>query len=325
VLEDSDRAADLVEQILDFSRSAMMETEPLDLGHLIEEASTLLRRTIPENVRLILEMPSQPLTVEADRTRIHQVLLNLAANARDAMPDGGELRIGLTRVDVEAGETPPVAEMPLGEWVSLRVSDTGTGMTDEVRENLFEPFFTTKEKGQGTGLGLAQVYGIVKQHEGFIDVETAVGDGSAFTIYLPLADDTLAEPELETERVPPQGEGERILVVEDAARLRQAVKMGLEALNYRVVTAATAREALEAYRREAVDLVVTDIVIPDRSGSDLLRDLRAEEPNLRVIAMTGYAVDEDAPSELAEFDGLIHKPFSIEDLGTAIRDALRTP
>jgi PAS domain S-box-containing protein len=325
VLEDSDRAADLVEQILDFSRSAMMETEPLDLGHLIEEASTLLRRTIPENVRLILEMPSQPLTVEADRTRIHQVLLNLAANARDAMPDGGELRIGLTRVDVEAGETPPVAEMPLGEWVSLRVSDTGTGMTDEVRENLFEPFFTTKEKGQGTGLGLAQVYGIVKQHEGFIDVETAVGDGSAFTIYLPLADDTLAEPELETERVPPQGEGERILVVEDAARLRQAVKMGLEALNYRVVTAATAREALEAYRREAVDLVVTDIVIPDRSGSDLLRDLRAAEPNLRVIAMTGYAVDEDAPSELAEFDGLIHKPFSIEDLGTAIRDALRTP
>jgi PAS domain S-box-containing protein len=325
VLEDSDRAADLVEQILDFSRSAMMEPEPLDLGRLIEEAATLLRRTIQENIRLILELPSQPYAVEADRTRIHQVLVNLATNARDAMSDGGDLRIGLTRIDVEAGETPPVVEMPPGKWVSLRVSDTGTGMTDEVMANLFEPFFTTKEEGQGTGLGLAQVYGIVRQHGGFIDVETAVGEGTAFTIYFPLTDEVPVEPERQTEGSPPQGHGERILVVEDASRLRQAIKMGLEALNYRVVTAATAREALEAYGREAVDLVVTDIVMPDRSGKDLLLDLRADRPDLKVIAMTGYAVDEDVPSELAGFDGLIHKPFSIEDLGTAIRDALGAP
>jgi len=325
VLEDSDRAADLVEQILDFSRSAMMETEILDLGRLVEEATTLLRRTIPENVRLILEVPSQPCAVEADRTRIHQMLVNLAANARDAMPDGGDLRIDLTPIDVEVGETPPVAEMPPGEWVRLRVSDTGTGMTDEVQANLFEPFFTTKEEGQGTGLGLAQVYGIVKQHGGFIDVETAVGEGAAFTIYLPLAHDGLVEPEVETASGPPQGRGETILVVEDAPRLRQAVQMGLEALNYGVVAAATAREALEVFEREAVDLVVTDIVMPDRSGKDLLRDLRAETPNLKVVAMTGYAVEEDAPSELAAFDALIRKPFSIEDLGTAIRDVLDSP
>jgi hypothetical protein len=325
VLEDANRGADLVEQILDFSRSAMMETEPLDLGQLVERAAILLRRTIPESVRLTLEVPSQPLTVEADRTRIHQVLVNLATNARDAMPDGGDLRIDLTRIDVEAGETPPVAEMVPGEWVGVRVSDTGTGMTEEVRANLFEPFFTTKEEGQGTGLGLAQVYGIVKQHGGFIDVETAVGDGATFTIYLPLVGDVLAEPELETESAAPRGRGETILVVEDAPRLRQAVKMGLEALGYQVVAAATAREAVDVYRREAVDLVVTDIVMPDRSGKDLLRDLRAEEPDLKVVAMTGYALDEDAPSELAEFDALIRKPFSIEHLGTTIREVLDAP
>jgi len=323
VLDESERAADLVEQILDFSRSAMMETETLNLGRVVEEAATLLRRTIPENIRLILELPSQPCPVEADRTRIHQILVNLAANARDAMTDGGELRIALERVDVGAGETPPVPEMPAGVWVRLRVSDTGTGMTDEVRANLFEPFFTTKEGGQGTGLGLAQVYGIVKQHGGFIDVNTGVGKGTTFTIYLPLVDETLAEPEIEIESGPPQGHGETILVVEDAPRLRQAVKMGLEALNYRVVTAATAKQALELYGREAVDLVVTDIVMPDHSGKDLLRDLRAETPDMKIVAMTGYAVD-DAPSDLASFDALIHKPFSIEELGIAIRDALRT-
>jgi CheY-like chemotaxis protein len=290
---------------------------------VVKEAVVFLRRALPENVRVALNVPPRRLVVEADPTRIHQVLMNLAANARDAMPEGGELCFSMTRLEVAEDETPLVADMPHGEWVRLSVSDTGVGMTDEVCENLFEPFFTTKEEGQGTGLGLAQVYGIVKQHQGFIDVETEVGKGTTFTIYLPLAEGVRPDAEVEMEGRPPRGRGETILVVEDAARLRRAIKRGLESVNYRVVTAANAEEALEVQRREAVDLVVTDIVMPDRSGKTLLRDLRSEAPDLKVIAMTGHVLNAGSPPlELAGFTDLIRKPFSIEDLAVVVRDAL---
>ncbi len=326
ILEESEHAVDLVDQILDFSRRAMMETELLDLVDLIERTAALLRRTLPENVRVAVDPAPRPCVVEADRTRIHQALLNLAGNARDAMPDGGELRIGVAPVEVAVDEPPPVAGLTPGRWARLRVSDTGVGMDDEVMENLFEPFFTTKEAGQGTGLGLAQVYGIVKQHHGLIDVDTAVGEGTTFSIYLPLAPHAPAgEEEGAAERVPP-ARGETILVVEDAARLRQAIQAGLESLGYRVVPAGNAPEALEVQRHEPVDLVVTDIVMPGGSGIDLLEHLQVEAPEIRVVAMTGHVFDTDGPAaELEGFHSLIRKPFSIEELAAAIRDALDAP
>ena len=198
ILVESRRAADLVQQILNFSRSAMMDTEPLSLVDLVREAATLLRRTIPANVHLSTKVTSDPCVIEADGTRIHQALTNLALNAKDAMPEGGELSFVVEPFWVSPADEPPLADMSAGAWARLSVSDTGSGMSDEVQEHLFEPFFTTKDVDKGTGLGLAQVYGIVKQHEGFIDVETAVGQGTTFTIYLPLAEE-------EGEREPAQG------------------------------------------------------------------------------------------------------------------------
>jgi two-component system cell cycle sensor histidine kinase/response regulator CckA len=185
ILDDARRAAQLVEQILDFSRRSYFETCPMDLSAFIQEVTGILRRILPENIRVLLELGQDEYVVQADPARMKQVLLNLAVNARDAMPRGGELRIGLSRIEVEPGEEPPVAEMDPGEWVCLSVLDAGMGISSEAMSHLFEPFFTTKQVGQGRGLGLAQVDGIVTQHGGHIGVTTGVGRGTTFYIYLP--------------------------------------------------------------------------------------------------------------------------------------------
>jgi len=323
ILEESHRAADLVQQILDFSRSAMMETEPLDLASLVENDASLLRRTIPEHIHLVTELTSRPCTVEADRTRIHQALMNLALNAKDAMPEGGQLRIGVERVTLGAESDLPLPDMPLGPWCRLTVSDTGTGLSDEAQTHLFEPFFTTKEEGEGTGLGLAQVYGIVKQHQGFIDVETAEDVGTTFTIYLPLVAREGDDEDVEEEANPYRGQGETILVVEDAERLRGAIQAGLETMGYRVLTAAHGRQAIQMVDEHEVDLVLTDVIMPHMGGEALLRALRASDPDLKVIAMTGHVVDTDVKGlEAGGFAEALPKPFSMEELTEAVRRVL---
>ncbi len=328
ILEESHRAADLIQQILDFSRRAMMETEPVSLVSLAEDALALLRRTIPENVRLTAQLTSHPCTVQADATRIHQVLMNLALNAKDAMPKGGKLCIQVDRVcvgaDGEPGSTsharPP--DMAPGAWARLTISDTGAGMSKEVQDHLFEPFFTTKEEGKGTGLGLAQVYGIVKQHQGFIDVETAVDEGTTFTIFLPLVEDDDEEQAAERESTQ-RGRGETILVVEDAQRLRRAIEIGLEASGYHVITATNGREALEIVSQQDVDLVLTDVIMPEMGGEALLRSLRAEYPHLNVIAMTGHIVDTRIEElQDAGFADALAKPFSMGELTRIVRTVL---
>jgi signal transduction histidine kinase len=322
ILEESHRAADLVQQILDFSRSAMMETKPVSLATLVRETTALLRRTIPENIRLVMGVASHPCVVQADPTRIHQALMNLALNAKDAMPEGGKLRIQVERVVVDEGEGLP--DMPAGAYARLSVADTGTGLSPEAQEHLFEPFFTTKEVGQGTGLGLAQVHGIVKQHQGFIDVETAAGEGTTFAIFLPLVEDEEGDQGAEEEReIPPQDRSETILVVEDAERLRGAIQAGLDALGYRVLAAANGREALEILSEEEVDVVLTDVVMPEMGGKALLDRLRAAEPALKVIAMTGHVVEKDVEKlQGAGFEAALPKPFSVEELERAVRAVL---
>jgi PAS domain S-box-containing protein len=339
ILEESRRAADLVDQILDFSRSAMMDLEPVDLVALVEERVTLLRRTIPENIRLTTEMTSRPCIVEADRTRIHQMLMNLALNARDAMPEGGELRITVACLTVgrdEAAGPAGLPDLPPGAWACLRISDTGTGMKEEAQEHLFEPFFSTKEVGEGTGLGLAQVYGIVKQHQGFIDVDTAPGRGTTFTILLPLVDgadeddglrDHVAhhpgEERPDGDEAPSPGGDQMILVVEDAEQLRRALRVGLESLGYHVLTAVDGRQALEMVSTHDIDIVLTDVVMPHMGGEALLRELRARSPGLRVIAMTGHVVDVEIEAlRAAEFSAVLTKPFSVEELDHAVRAVL---
>ncbi len=353
IIEESHKATDLVQQILDFSSRAMIEREPLDLGSFVARTLDVLRRTIPENVRISLALESScgassrsgrdglAPTVLADAGRLQQALTNLALNARDAMPEGGDLRLAVSRVVFQADgteEEPPVADMKPGAWVCLTVSDTGEGMTEEVQEHLFEPFFTTKEVGKGTGLGLAQVYGIIRQHGGAIDVETAPGQGTTFRLYLPAYDEVPADeaPQQDAEARRPHARGETLLLVEDSRSLRAATRSILESLGYRVLTAADGREALTTYREEAgVDLVITDLVMPNMGGKALMRQLKREavdddghgeqsaSQGLRAVGITGYTVVNVA-AELRElgFVDLIQKPFDGDQLARVVRRAL---
>ena len=326
ILADARQAARLVRQILDFSHRSFFETHPVDLRRITQESADILRRTLPENIRFLLEAGRGECVVNADPTRMQQVLTNLALNAQDAMPEGGELRIGLSRVQVKPGEEPPVEGMSPGEWVCLAVSDTGTGIPPEVMARLFEPFFTTKPVGQGTGMGLAQVHGIVKQHEGHIGVETEVGQGTTFRIYLPAqrAGGTEEAPLEEAASAALEQERETILLVEDEKKVQRFGQRALELLGYRVLTAANGQEALEVYRSaERIDLVLTDIVMPEMGGRELMRELRKMNPRVKAVVVTGYAMEEDL-RELRE-EGIvdvIHKPFDLSTLKEVVRHAL---
>jgi len=326
IVSESEQASQLVQQILDFSRRTMMKTQSLDLKPFVEEVVRVLERTIPENIAVHHEAGPGAYVVEADPTRIQQVLMNLALNARDAMPEGGELCIGLSRITVGSREQPPVADMAPGEWVCLSVSDTGAGMTEEVQAHLFEPFFTTKKPGMGTGLGLAQVHGIVEQHRGRVDVETELGTGSTFCIYLPARrgeEGHEGQPEAEGM---PKGHGETILLVEDEDRVREAMLNLLTSLDYRVLMGADGREALELCQTEEPALVITDLVMPNMGGLALVQALRERYPDLKAVAITGYAVERDL--EELEANGVadvIEKPFEPLGFAKAVRRVLDRP
>jgi len=215
VMEGGRRAAHLIRQILDFSRKSLIRRQPLNLASYLRETVRFLQRTIPESIDIVLEISPGQYRVHADPSQLQQALTNLAVNARDAMPEGGELRFGLSCFRLEPDGARPFRGMEPGEWIALSVSDTGHGIPPEVLAHLYEPFFTTKGIGEGTGLGLAQVYGIVKQHGGFIDVETEVGRGTTFLIYLPSLAVWREGPREEAREEMPRGHGEAVLVVED--------------------------------------------------------------------------------------------------------------
>jgi PAS domain S-box-containing protein len=323
ILDEARRAAELVQQILDFGRRSMIETLSMDMAPLTEKTVDILRRTLPENIHLSLDVSGTEHVIKADPTRIQQVLMNLVTNARDAMPDGGELRIGLAHVNLKRGQEAPVAEMPIGEWVQITVSDTGTGMTEKVQAHLFEPFFTTKPAGEGTGLGLAQVYGIVRQHEGYIAVETQQEQGTSFSIYLP-AYAGAAQAHPDRPPPPPAGKGEVILLVEDEERLREVGAEILQSLGYQVLTAANGKQALDAYRSAAsIDLIITDVVMPTMGGVELIQELIKIDPHVKALAITGYTltVDKRELKEAGIID-VVTKPFDAATLGSIISRVL---
>lgn len=340
LLSGARRTAQLVRQILDYSKRTTLRAQPIDLVAFIDDITTILRRTIPENIHLVTDVSPEEHVASIDPARIEQVLMNLALNARDAMPEGGELRITLRRVDTKPGESLAVVElsltemqpmeMPAGSWVCLSVSDTGIGIADDVQARLFEPFFTTKGEA-GTGLGLAQVYGIVRQHEGHIGLETQPGRGTTFRVYLPASSGGEAKAALQGMSVAPKGEGETILFVEDAEKLREGGRAILESLGYQVLTAANGREALEVYEATCVNrfpeiaLVITDIVMPEMGGQALIQELREIDPQVKILAITGYALEDDF-RELEELNLLatIQKPFEVSALAEAIHQALQT-
>ncbi|MCI0577115.1 MAG: response regulator [Chloroflexi bacterium] len=320
-------AANLIGQILDFSRASVMERSRLDLLPFVKEVVKLLKRTLPESIVVELAAGEEECPVEADPTRLQQVLMNLAVNARDAMPEGGKLRMTLWRLTLKPGHRPPLPAMAAGRWACLAVADTGSGIPDDVLPHIFEPFFTTKQPGQGTGLGLAQVYGIVKQHGGEIGVESRVDRGTIFTVYLPLPGETAqAAVEMPDQLPSPLARGrETILLVEDDRATREAIQEVLETLGYRVMAAGSGREALTLFDRheEVIDLVVSDMVMPEMSGVEFYQALDARQPGVKVMVATGYPLADEGRHLLERgVVAWIQKPFSADELAHKVREAL---
>ena len=327
ILSAGERAAALTQQLLALGRRQLMRPEHLDLNRLVAELSAMLERAIPEDIELQSNLPGDLLQILGDPTQIEQVILNLVFNARDAMPSGGILTISTRNVQVAEGLTSPVA-VPPGRYVALTVSDTGTGMDEVTRARLFEPFFTTKRPGKGTGLGLATVYGIVRQTGGHIHVESQINRGTVFTIYFPAAP---AEVKAKAEEpIPPDSirGGETILLVEDDFGVRELVRRTLAGFGYFVLVAQNVEHAIELFeeRREGIDLLVTDVVMPRMNGLELARKLQAMRPELKVLYMSGYAdsVLTRGGSTEAAFK-ILQKPFSHAELGSAVREVLDLP
>ncbi|MBN1815314.1 MAG: PAS domain S-box protein [Anaerolineae bacterium] len=331
--QQAQRASDLIQQIMDFSRRAVLERGPMDLLVFIKEQVKLLQRTLPESIEIDLSYGKDEYTIRADPTRIQQVLMNLATNARDAMPQGGNLHIILERIRLEEGERPPIPEMETGEWVCVQVIDTGSGIPDDILPHIFNPFFTTKEPGKGTGLGLAQVYGIVRQHEGYINVRTQAEKGTTFILYLP-ALSAAGEPETPTAEKEqlPQGKGQTILVVEDEATTRAAVVGSLELLGYQALEAANGKEALLIFEQHAdqadqldrIALILSDVVMPEMGGQALFHALKQQEPNVKVLLLTGHPLEEQVLETLRVqgLGGWLPKPPSLEQLAEVVAQVL---
>ena len=315
VVEASDRAASLTHQLLAFSRKQVLQPTVLDLAEVAQGIAPMLQRIIGEHIELRLATSAPLARVRADRGQLEQVLLNLAVNARDAMLDGGVLTIATHNV-IDA------SQRAASRGVSLVVSDTGVGMSDEIRERIFEPFFTTKEPGKGTGLGLSTVYGIVNQSGGTIAVESAQGRGTSFTIVLPAAetmgDGVVRVPD---DREMPSG-SETVLIVEDAEDVRILARRTLEERGYTVLVARNADEALEIASARQIDVLLTDIVMPQTSGPQLVARYRSLHKPPLVVYMSGYADDALAQYELDQNVVFLRKPFSPTSLARTIRDAL---
>ncbi len=317
-------ATRLIEQILDFSRRAVLERHPLDLLPLLQEQLNLLQRTLPENIEIELDCTPDRYVVNADPTRMQQVITNLAVNARDAMPEGGTLHFALKHVRYQQEHVPLTSDQA-NQWIRLIVSDTGTGIPPDVLPYIFEPFFTTKTAGKGSGLGLAQVHGIVGQHGGHVSVESRLGEGAAFTIDLPALDVDEFYRYVPDVSTIPQGRGEMLLIVEDEVTLRTALREVLELLNYRVQEALDGREALDVMETqgEQIDLVLSDVVMPGMGGIALFHALRQRGWQTPVIFLTGHPMGK-------EFDALqdqgasawLLKPPSFERLAQVIARVL---
>jgi len=303
------RGAGLTQQLLLFSRRQAVERKRLDLGEVAGAAGMLLRRLIPENIRLAVDTTPERLWVEGDAGQLQQVLMNLAVNAKDAMPGGGTLTVSTRPGDGEA---------------IIEVADTGEGMDEDTRTHLFEPFFTTKGVGKGTGLGLSVVHGIVEQHGGRIEVESSPGEGSVFRVVLqamPAPDEAAKEPSGEKEL--PRGDGARLLVVEDEEGARKGLVELLEFLGYEVTAVGSGEEAGVLPDEPAPDLLLTDLVLPGIDGAALAAGLRDRWPNLKVVLMSGYTEDEAVRRGVNEGDvHFLQKPFDMVALARALRAAL---
>jgi two-component system cell cycle sensor histidine kinase/response regulator CckA len=322
------RAAALVSQLLAFSRKQTMQPKVLALGDVIGELAQMLRRLVGEGITLNVERESDLWAVHADEAQLGNAIINLVVNARDAMPSGGTVAIRTANQTVPQSSALGTAIMPAGDYVRIEVADTGTGMSKEIQSKIFDPFFTTKPIGQGTGLGLATVYGIVKQSGGFITVDSEVGKGTAFNIYLPRrkleAADTAPVEALPAVARDVTGQ-DTILLVEDEEAVRSFAARALRMRGYNVLEASGGEEALEIVKSGAskIDLIITDVVMPNMDGPTMVRNVKLTNPDLPVIFMSGYAEEafrrNDQSSEDIHF---LPKPFGLKQLAAKVKEVL---
>ncbi|WP_085962876.1 cell cycle histidine kinase CckA [Bradyrhizobium sp. ORS 285] len=341
IKQNATRAATLVRQLLAFSRRQTLRPQVLDLGDALSDLTMLLRRLIGEKVKLDLAHGRDLWPVKVDVSQFEQVIVNLAVNARDAMPDGGKLSVRTANVTAEEAAQGGYKGMPVADYVKIEISDTGTGIPAEIREKIFEPFFSTKEVGKGTGLGLSTVYGIIKQTGGFIYVDSELGKGTSFQIFLPrhiVVPEVQPEPqatngtvkdaapaaEAPKPRADLTGQG-TILLVEDEEGLRALNARGLRSRGYSVIEASNGIEAMEALEEcnGELDLVVSDVVMPEMDGPTLLKVMREKNPDIKIIFVSGYAEDafEKSLPENQQF-AFLPKPFTLSQLVAAVKETM---
>jgi two-component system cell cycle sensor histidine kinase/response regulator CckA len=320
-------AAFLTRQLLAFSRRQILRPLVLDLNGLVTEMETMLRRLIGENIEITTSLPPDLGRVKADPIQIEQILMNLAVNARDAMPDGGSFTIETTNVEIDDTQARQHSEIAPGSYVMMAISDTGVGMDSETQAHIFEPFFTTKDLGKGTGLGLSTVYGIVKQSAGYIYVHSEQGRGTTFKLYLPRVD---AEVEIfkGEKALSIQGRGETILLVEDNEPLREMAREMLEGLGYAVLDSGHPVEAIRTAERHGgpIPLLITDVMMPGMNGRVLAETLTAVRPEMKVLYTTGYT--DDACIERGALEAgcpLLEKPYTRDALAKKVRELLDSP
>ncbi|MFQ5584486.1 MAG: response regulator, partial [Calditrichia bacterium] len=317
IVQQSDRAAGLIQQILDFSRQSVITTHPIDFLGFIKETVKLLEHTLPENISINLNVDSGEYVIETDPVQLQQAIINLAVNARDAMPGGGEMNIQISVWKKTDGKTSPCPEHSSDNWLHLKITDTGCGIEEDVLPHIFEPFYTTKEKGKGTGLGLSQVYGIIQQHKGCIDVESTLNEGTTFHIFLPIFKDSgKRKPRKRLKKIP-RGKGQIILLVEDNSTVLEVEKNILKNFGYKILSASDGESALKLFKRQKKDisLVITDLTMPGMDGLQLFQEMKSLCPDVKVIVLSGYPFKE-AKKEIHSLGicSWIQKPFQTEML-----------
>jgi two-component system, cell cycle sensor histidine kinase and response regulator CckA len=326
ILEDSARrGADLVKQILVFARGSEGRRSPLQMSHILSEVLQMVQQTFPKAIEIQLHLPGDDLwTISADSTQLHQVLMNLAVNARDAMPNGGLLTLSAKNILLDETFARMNLGAKAGAYVVITVADTGTGIAPELLERIFDPFFTTKEVGKGTGLGLSTTLGIIKNHEGFVKVHSAVDQGSQFKVYLPTLRETLAQPAASPRLL--GGNNELILIVEDEPAIQQVTKASLGDCNYRTLTASDGIEAIALYteHQQEISLVLMDIMMPSLDGVSAIRALMDINPKVSVIAMSGLATHRQVTEALgSNVKAFLPKPYTMQELLNTLHEVLK--
>ncbi len=327
ISQQANRASDLIEQILDFSRRSVLERQPMDFLPLLKEVVKLLDRTLIEHIHVNLEFQIGEYIVNADPTRLQQMLMNVAVNARDAMPKGGKLTFQLSHLKLDASNQVTNVDLKPGNWLKLEISDTGMGIDDDVLPHVFNPFFTTKEPGMGSGLGLAQVWGIVQQHEGHIIISKTDDQGTTLELYLPLCHQETPILTDDTCLGVTDGSREIVLVVEDNVMTQEVMVESLNILNYEVVTAVHGLEALEIMTTQGhnISLIISDVVMPEMGGISLLHTLRQRGWKTAVLLLTGHPLNKELDESLHYPDvEWLAKPVNLEQLSDAVNRCLKS-